>query len=316
MAESPPNASERIGLIGIGLLGWALAERLIAVGFQVSGYDRDPQARAALDSLGGTAADRPSQVATAARRIVLCLPDRDIVRAVLTTIDPALTAGHVLIDTTTGDSRTAVELTESLAPRGVAYIEATISGSSDHVRHRDVLVMTGGDPTVCADCRGLFDAFARAVLHAGPAGSAAKLKLATNLVLGLNRAALAEGLAFARAIGLDLGVTLEALREGLAYSRIMDSKGPKLLAGDFTPQAKLSQHLKDVRLMLAAAEEAGLPLPLSEAHRRLLDAAVAAGWGELDNSAIFRVYEATTEHTKTHERKTEQDRNIDDRKSC
>jgi 3-hydroxyisobutyrate dehydrogenase-like beta-hydroxyacid dehydrogenase len=140
----------------------------------------------------------------------------------------------------------------------------------------------------------VWDAFARCVLHAGPVGSAAKLKLATNLVLGLNRAALAEGLAFAQALGLDAAVTLQALRDGLAYSRIMDSKGPKLLAGDFTPQAKLSQHLKDVRLMLSAAESAALPLPLSETHRRLLEAAVTAGWGELDNSAIYRLY--GTEH--------------------
>jgi 3-hydroxyisobutyrate dehydrogenase-like beta-hydroxyacid dehydrogenase len=129
-------------------------------------------------------------------------------------------------------------------------------------------------------------------LYAGPAGSAAKLKLATNLVLGLNRAALIEGLAFAGALGLDPALTLQALREGLAYSRIMDSKGPKLLAGDFTPQARLGQHAKDVALMLAAASDAGLKLPLSHTHWQLLRAAMDAGWGDLDNSALALVYDA------------------------
>jgi 3-hydroxyisobutyrate dehydrogenase-like beta-hydroxyacid dehydrogenase len=112
-----------------------------------------------------------------------------------------------------------------------------------------------------------------------------------NLVLGLNRAALAEGLTFARSLGLDPGLTLAVLREGAAYSRAMDAKGPKMIAGDFTPQARLSQHLKDVRLILAEARRAGAATPLSDVHRALLEAAEAAGYGEADNSAVIRAYE-------------------------
>ena len=111
------------------------------------------------------------------------------------------------------------------------------------------------------------------------------MKLVTNLVLGLNRAALAEGLAFAQQLDLDLTQTLDVLRRSMAYSRIMDTKGEKMITQDFTPQAKLSQHLKDVRLMLAASV---LPLPLSETHRRLLEKAEVLGYGEADNSAVIR----------------------------
>ncbi len=111
----------------------------------------------------------------------------------------------------------------------------------------------------------------------------------TNLVLGLNRAALAEGLALAEAMGLDLTLTLKALREGAAYSRIMDSKGEKMITGDFDPQARLSQHLKDVRLILKAPRENGMTLPLSETHRQLLEKAETMGLGALDNSAIIKV---------------------------
>jgi len=285
-------ASQCIGLIGIGLLGRALAERWLAAGDEVVGFDRDPAALPAFSALGGRSADGVREVAESTRRIVLCLPDHAVVRSVVSEMGDTLAAGHVLIDVTTGDSDTAVALERDLQPRGITYLEATVSGSSDHVRQRDALVMTGGDADACAACGDVFAPFARSVLHAGRVGSAAKLKLATNLVLGLNRAALAEGLAFARAIGLDPPIALQALREGLAYSRIMDSKGPKLLAEDFTPQARLAQHLKDVRLMLDAAGKAGLSLPLSETHRRLLDAAVSAGWGELDNCAIYRLYTA------------------------
>src|SRR5262245_50034180 len=120
------------------------------------------------------------------------------------------------------------------------------------------------------------------------------MKLVTNLVLGLNRAALAEGLAFAGAIGLAPADALEVLLNCPAYSRTMDAKGPKMVAGDFTPAAKLSQHLKDVRIILVEGERAGQPLPLSALHRQLLEAAEAAGWGELDNSGIIRAIERKT----------------------
>ncbi|WP_074313653.1 NAD-binding protein [Singulisphaera sp. GP187] len=106
----------------------------------------------------------------------------------------------------------------------------------------------------------------------------------------LNRAALAERLAFAEAVGLRPAATLEVFKESMAYSRAMDVKGRKMIEKDFTVQARLSQHLKDVLLMLDAASDAGLSLPLSETHRRLMKRAEAEGWGDLDNSAIIDVY--------------------------
>jgi 3-hydroxyisobutyrate dehydrogenase-like beta-hydroxyacid dehydrogenase len=118
------------------------------------------------------------------------------------------------------------------------------------------------------------------------------MKLVTNAVLGLNRAALAEGLAFAKALGLDLQETLSVLRETPAYSRAVDVKGAKMINQNFEPEARLSQHLKDVRLMIAAAKRAGMKLPLTETHENLLKKAEAGGLGELDNSAIIRIFES------------------------
>ena len=146
-------------------------------------------------------------------------------------------------------------------------------------------------------CRDLFDCLAQSTIYAGPCGSGSKMKLVSNLVLGLNRAALAEGLAFARSLDLDDEATLQVLTGTMAYSRIMDTKGRKMIEGDFGTQAKLSQHLKDVRLMLDAAQAAGLELPLSETHRRLLEVAEEAGYGEADNSAVIQAYGATRRDT-------------------
>ena len=127
------------------------------------------------------------------------------------------------------------------------------------------------------------------VFHVGTCGSAARMKLISNLVLGLNRAALAEGLAFAEALGVSPAAALEVMAGSNAYSKAMDAKGRKLVERDFTVQAKLSQHLKDVRLMLQAAGAVGMELPLADTHRRLMERAEAAGLGELDNSAIIEV---------------------------
>jgi 3-hydroxyisobutyrate dehydrogenase-like beta-hydroxyacid dehydrogenase len=110
------------------------------------------------------------------------------------------------------------------------------------------------------------------------------MKLVSNLVLGLNRAALAEALVYALGIGVDPASALEVLRGSMAYSRVMDVKGQKMLDEDFTVQARLSQHLKDVRLILAS----GVTLPLSETHCQLLEQAEAMGLGEVDNSAIIK----------------------------
>ena len=280
---------ETVGLVGVGLVGTALAERLVAAGFAVLGFDTAPDRRAELQRLGGQAADRIDDVFARCDRVLLSLPDLPVTAAVLRG-QPHLRPDSIIVDTTTGAPDQAEAIGADLAARGVAYLDATVLGNSDQVRRGEVTVMVGGPADAFAACRDLFAAFAGSARHVGPCGSGAKMKLVANLVLGLNRAALAEGLSFAAAMRLDPALALAVLRDGAAYSRIMDEKGDKMVAGDFEPQARLSQHLKDVRLMLAAGGAAGLPLPLSDAHRQLLERAEAAGYGQLDNSAVIRAY--------------------------
>ncbi len=151
-------------------------------------------------------------------------------------------------------------------------------------------MLAGGPEAAYEDCLDIFSTFARRTWRIGGWGAGSKLKLAANLVVGLHRAVLAEALSFAEALGLDPELVLAILRDSAAYSRVMDVKGRKMLERDFAPEARLSQHLKDVRLVLEAGREAGARLPLSELHRRLLEEAEAAGWGALDNSAIALVF--------------------------
>jgi 3-hydroxyisobutyrate dehydrogenase-like beta-hydroxyacid dehydrogenase len=289
----PAALSEPIGLIGVGLLGGAIAERLSAARLAWIGYDRDPLRlrQAAIAQIGGRRAASVVEVAAAARRIVLCLPTVEDSAAVLDEALPALSAGTIVADATTGLPAQAQTLAARLAARGVEYLDATVSGSSADVRAGQAVVVAGGRREAFEACADLFATFARAWLYAGPCGAGAAMKLVSNLVLGLNRAALAEGLSLAGGLGIDQTAALDLLRQGAAYSRAMDAKGRKMVDRDFAPQARLAQHLKDVRLMLQAAAEAGQPLPLSALHRELLERLVAAGHGAEDNSAILRAFD-------------------------
>jgi len=277
-----------VGMIGLGLMGTALTERLLDGGYRVHVYNRSREKADPLIARGATWADNPLATCD---RVFVSLYTTDTVEAVLSQLGRGLRRETILIDTTTGSPQQTAALGARLAERGVAYLDAPVSGSSEQTRRGEVTTIVGGPRKAFEACRDLFDCFSKKTFYAGPCGSGAKMKLVSNLVLGLNRAALAEGLVFAEAIGLDPASALEVLLGTMAYSRIMDTKGRKMLENDFRTQARLSQHLKDVHLILDAAREAALALPLSETHRELLEATERAGYGEADNSAVIRAYQ-------------------------
>lgn len=272
---------DTIGLIGVGLLGSAMADRLAAAGYTVMGYDIVPERQRGATS--------SQQVADSCRTIFLSLPTSEVVRQVVAQIK--LKPGTVVIDTTTGEPNEMAEMGIKLAAQGVEYLDATVLGSSRVVRNGGATVMAGGKREVFDGAMPLFRTFANHTFYIGSYGAGARMKLVANLALGLNRAVLAEALGFAEACEISPSLALEVLKSGAAYSRAMDDKGEKMLHHDFTPEARLSQHLKDVRLILAMAAEHHARTPLSEVHRRLLEQLEAEGYGNVDNSAIIMAYE-------------------------
>ena len=272
---------DTIGLIGVGLLGSAIATRLSAAGYAVLGYDLIPERR-----LGANSAQ---EVARKCRTVILCLPTSEVVVQVLAGIE--LSPGTTIIDATTGEPETMAALGVKLAKSSIDYLDATVLGSSRVVRNGAAIVMVGGRRQTFDAAAPLFRTFASRAFYLGSYGAGARMKLVANLALGLHRAVLAETLAFAHACEVSPTDALEVLKAGAAYSRVMDDKGQKMLDHDFTVEAKLSQHLKDVRLILAAASAKGAKAPLSQVHRQLLERLEAGGYGDLDNSAIIMAYE-------------------------
>lgn len=286
------SAPDKIGIVGLGLVGSEVAKRLIDGGKCVVGYDINPERVAEFARMNGRVAGNAGDVLSQCDRLLFSLPSHREVAAVLEQDAESLRPGVIIIDTTTGDPHSAEAIAAPLKNRGIDYLDATISGSSRQVRDRTAIMMVGGDKAKFDACQDIFALLSDATFHTGPSGSGAKMKLVTNLVLGLNRAALAEGLAFADALSLDLALVLKIMRRSPAYSRAMDVKGDKMIQGDFAPEARLSQHLKDVRLIVEAGQAAGLPMSLSQSHREILERAEAEGLGDLDNSAVIRVLSA------------------------
>jgi 3-hydroxyisobutyrate dehydrogenase-like beta-hydroxyacid dehydrogenase len=283
--------ADKIGLVGLGLVGTAMAERLLGDKFDVVGFDIDAEKCRQLEELGGKAASSSTQVAQGVDRVILSLPNTDAVREVVegpAGIVRARTLPTYIVDTTTGDPDETAALAHRLVQRGIYLLDSTISGSSQQVRDKEAVFMVGGDKSAFEACTDILQVLADKVFYLGPSGNGSKAKLASNLILGLNRLALAEGLVFAGKLGLDLEAFLELLKVTPAHSAAMDVKGKKMLNSDFAPQARLAQHHKDVSLILKYAERLGQELPLSAVHLDVLAKAIAAGDGDLDNAAVIR----------------------------
>lgn len=285
--------TEKIGSIGLGLVGSALAERFTLAGFNVIGHDIDQSRFEVLKEISIESANSPCEVAESVQRIVLSLPNSDVVEEVVEGTNGIIYGADsdtLIIDTTTGDPVRTEKLAKRLRSRGIAYIDATIAGSSQQVRSGEVILMIGGDEKIVESQHDIFDAFASEAFLMGANGKGAETKLIVNLFIGLNRLVLAEGLAMGMKAGIESEQLLKVLKSSAAYSRMMDTKSDKMITGDFTPEARLKQHFKDVGLILDMGERLNARLPLSNLHAKLLREAIETGHGDDDNSSIINVF--------------------------
>lgn len=284
----PPSP---VAIIGLGLMGEVYATRLIAAGIPVTGYDIDPTRRARLADIGGTPAETVSAaLAEQPRCILLAVFSTDQVEDVVEQhILPAAgeNSNATVVCTTTADPDRIAALAKRVEPRGIRFLDVPVSGTSDQVRCGDGVALIGGDADIAASLAAVFDALFARRFHIGKVGDGGRAKLAVNLILGLNRLALAEGIVFAERLGLDPAAFLEVAKGSASYSQVMETKGGKMVRSDFAPQGRVKQTLKDCHLMLDQARAAGQTLSMLEVHAGVLDACVRAGEADMDNSAII-----------------------------
>jgi 3-hydroxyisobutyrate dehydrogenase-like beta-hydroxyacid dehydrogenase len=274
-----------VGVIGLGLMGEVYARRLIAAGFPVVGFDVDAKKNARLVQIGGRAG-LLEDIARDCDPIVLAVFSTDQVEEVVErTLLPAA-VGKIVICTSTCDPDRIAALGLRVADK-LRFLEVPVSGTSEQVRQGDGVGLIGGDAQIAADAAPVLDALFPKRFHIGRIGDGGRTKLAINLILGLNRLALAEGLVFAARLGLDPAAFLKVARSSAAAAQVMDTKGPKMVAGDFAPEGRVRQTLKDTQLMLDQARKTGQKLPLLEIHAEVLQACIGHGESERDNSIVI-----------------------------
>lgn len=284
------SIARQIGIVGFGLMGRALAERLLGAGHRVVGFDIDADKLRGLEKLGGTAAASLGDVARRCDVLFLAVFDTEQVEEVVERdLLPVIGAGSgkILLCASTCDPDRIAALAERVAPKGLHFLDTPISGTSEQVRQGRGVALVGGDAAKLAEVADVLGAVFPSYFHMGPAGNAGRTKLAINLILGLNRLALAEGLVFAERMGLEPGRFLEVARQAASYSQVMDTKGPKMVRGDFAPEGRARQTLKDVELMLAQACQLGQELPLAKLNAEILQACVSNDEGDHDNSVVI-----------------------------
>ena len=281
--------TDPIGLIGLGLMGGALAHRLIGAGFSVLGYDID--ADKSLLIPGIAAATSVDEISRRCRRVVLAVYDSAQVESVVAQLEAARRPVLLLCATTVEPRRIAF-LAARAARYGITLIEAPITGTSAQIEAGKGVGLLAGPKESVTLATDLLEVFCPQWFHMGSLGSAAKAALAINLVLQLNRAALAEGLVFAERLGLSPAAFLEALRGSPAGSQVMAVKGEKMVRREYSPQSPVAhtlvtQSLKDAQFILETAHRLGQHLPMMEVNATLLAAALAQGGDRRDSAAVI-----------------------------
>jgi 3-hydroxyisobutyrate dehydrogenase-like beta-hydroxyacid dehydrogenase len=284
----------RIAIVGVGLLGSAVASRLLAGGFAVSGYDTRREALNALEPRGLKAAASVKDAVEGADAVFTILPSLDTVEAAIAGpggIVANLARPGVVIQMSTISPTLTRRLAEAAAAAGLGFLDTPMSGTSAMVERGDCTIFAGGDAALLERCRPAFAAIGKRTIHVGPVGSASLAKLATNLLVAVNTAALAEALVLGAKGGLDPQALLDILKDSAGASKMVDVRGPLMVGHRFDPQMKVELFLKDFRLMLEEGQRLGVALPLTSLTQQICTATVAAGRGGEDLAALITTLE-------------------------
>lgn len=277
-------------MLGAGLMGAPMTRRLHAKGFPVSVWNRSPDKLAPLAQQGIATVDDLATLHPARRIVIVMLSDGPAVDSILfgaARAANAIAPGSTAICMSSIPVETARAHAAIFGARGVAYIDAPVSGGEKGAIEGTLTIMAGGEEADIDAVRPIFNALGRSLTHVGPAGSGQLAKIANQMIVGVTIGAVAEALLLAKAGGADPARVREALLGGFADSTILRQHGKRMIDGDFKPGGRASTQLKDMRTAAAQASASGLDLPISALTRDLYKEMCAAGRGDLDHSALY-----------------------------
>jgi 2-hydroxy-3-oxopropionate reductase len=282
----------RIAFIGLGIMGSPMACNLVRAGHEVAGFTRTASKGAALVAAGGEIASSSADAVSGAEAVITMLPDSPDVLDVLLAGEDALLAmaqpGALVIDMSTIKPAAAREVAASAACRGLRPLDAPVSGGEQGAIDGTLSIMVGGDEPVFEVARPLLHAMGSTVVHVGPAGAGQTVKAANQLIVAGIIELVAEALVFIDAHGVDSERAVEVLADGLAGNTVLDRKASTMLAREFAPGFRVDLHHKDLGIVLEAAREVGVAIPLGATVAVLMAALRSQGDGSLDHSALLR----------------------------
>jgi 2-hydroxy-3-oxopropionate reductase len=280
-----------IAFIGLGIMGGPMAAHLVTAGHTVVGYNRSQAAVQRLIEAGGRGADSVAEAVKDADVIITMVPDSPDVEGVAlgrAGIYANARAGAVHVDMSSIRPDVAVQLAEAGRAAGVRVMDAPVSGGEAGAKEASLSIMVGADPADFDELKPILDVLGRTVVLVGPAGSGQTVKAANQLIVAGNFELVAEAIVFLRAFGVDVEAALAVLAGGLAGSAVLSRKGGSMLAGQFAPGFRIDLHHKDMGIVMAAAREKGVTLPVGALTAQLVGALRAQGDGGLDHSALLR----------------------------
>jgi 3-hydroxyisobutyrate dehydrogenase len=282
---------ERIGFVGLGTMGAAMAANLRRAGFEVTAWNRTPGRAGHLVELGGAEAGSPADVARASDVVVVCVSDTPDVEAVVLGPDgvaEGLPAGGLVIDCSTIAPAATRRIAAALRERGIGFVDAPVSGGSEGAKQATLTIFVGGEPADAERARPILEAMGKTITHFGPAGSGQAVKAVNQVVIAGAYLGVAEGIVLALKAGLDAEAVATALGGGAARSWVLENRSGRMIDNEYPLGFRTSLHLKDLAIALELARSVGATLPVAGLAAQLESGLVARGRGDEDMSNLAR----------------------------
>ena len=285
---------KKIGFVGLGIMGKPMAKNLLKAGYDLTVFDINQEAVNEVVAAGGVAAKTAKDVAAQSEAVITMLPNSPHVKTAVLGENGVLEGakpGLILIDMSSIAPLAAQEVAAAVAKQGVEMLDAPVSGGEPKAIDGSLSIMVGGKQEIFDRCVELLSKMGKSVVRCGDIGAGNTTKLANQIIVALNIAALSEALVLATKAGVDPELVFNAIRGGLAGSTVMEAKAPMILAGNFKPGFKIDLHIKDLANAIETGHDVGVPLPLTSSVMEILQALKVDGKGQNDHSGIAMYYE-------------------------
>jgi 2-hydroxy-3-oxopropionate reductase len=284
----------KTGFIGLGIMGKPMAKNLMKAGYRLVVFDTNAAPMSELAAAGAETATSPKEVAEKCDVVVTMLPNSPHVRAVVSGprgVIEGAGPGKTVIDMSSIAPLASREIASLLAEKGVEMLDAPVSGGEPKAIDGTLSVMVGGKKDVFERCYPIMKSMAASVVRVGDAGAGNVAKLANQIVVALNIAAMSEALVLAAKAGVQPDLVYQAIRGGLAGSTVLDAKAPLVMDRKFSPGFRVNLHIKDLGNVLETSREIGVPLPLTAAVMEMMQALKVDGLGDADHCSLVQHYE-------------------------